>query len=351
MEELSAEGKPAAQKITAGTVLGFPLRRYGLGLAWNYTYFQNKTPADLAAQVQAATPADRRRIEKEIKVALFGDLNTPGARGSGNYQFHDSLAKGFHLSVKKLLNADGAPIPPGPNGEIFDGTTHTHYMVGTKYWPTSNAVAALLAGGVSGGTITGTGSGSQASVAQINSDLSFLTKNVREHWIEGQVVIYINASNETDIRSAPSFVPLTFQSTITAITVDRAEGALEENNINNRRIGNFLGAAVWVKPWIPADYLLCFYKDGAEKVLVARTPIAFNPGKSPSDGFSNGATPGDLRIVQESGDHPLYAMAIERQIGFGAWNRQGAAVMFVGNYAAAGSAPGNSATAYTPPSL
>jgi len=29
--------------------------------------------------------------------------------------------------VKAFINADSSPMQNGPNGEVFDGTTHTHY--------------------------------------------------------------------------------------------------------------------------------------------------------------------------------------------------------------------------------
>ena len=333
MEEMDADGKVAAQKIMAGVAVGFPLRRYGVGLSWNYTYFQNKTPADMAAQVQAMVTADRRMVQKQIKVAFLGDLNTPGARGTGNYDFIDRLAKGYHLPVKKLLNADGLAIPPGPNGEVFNGSTHTHYNVAQFYWPTSQAVVAM------------NGPNASCTTTTIGNDLSALTKTVREHWAEGELVIYLNSSNENDVRSAPGFVPLVYGSTIPNVVTDVARGILSMNNVNNRQIGFYLGAEVWVKPWIPGDYIISFYKSGAEPPLVARTPEKFLPGKAGTGDMTSPA-PGDLRIVQDSGDHPLYAQAIERQIGFGAWNRWNGAVLFVGN-----NNNSNNAGIYTPPSL
>ena len=332
MEEMDQEGKPASQKIMAGVPVGFPLRRYGVGVSWNFTYFQQKSPADLAAQIQAMATADRRMIQKQIKVALFGDTNTPGARGTSNYDFIDRLGKGYHLPVKKILNADGAVIPGGPNGEVFDGTSHTHFGVSKFYWPTSFAVSSQ--GGVN----------ASCTPTTVSADLQALTKNVREHWVEGELVVYISASNQNDVQTAIGFIGLAYQSTIPNVVTDVGRGALSANNVNNRQIGFFQGAEVWVKPWIPTDYILCFYKSGAEPPLVARIPEDFMPGTSAGGDLTSPA-PGDLRIVQDSADHPLYAMAIERQIGFGAWNRWNAAVLFVGNCAA------NSLGSYTPPAL
>jgi hypothetical protein len=330
MEEMDADGKPASQKTTAGVTVGFPLRRYAIGVSWNYQYFANNTPADMAVQVQAMATADRQRIQKEIKAALFGNLNYAGSRGTGNYDFRDFLGKGVHLPVKKILNADGLAIPPGPNGEIFDGTTHTHFLWSQAYWPTSTSVATLSALSASTPTTT-------------NNDLLLLTKHVREHNAEGALVIYINQNQEPDIRLTPGFTALQYQGIVPRTTIDVQTGYYDPNNINNRWIGNFQGAQVWVKPWIPTDYILCFFISGAEPPLMARTPDSTLAGKTAGGDLAGG--PGDLRIVQDSANHPLYAMALERQIGFGAWNRWNSAVMFVSNSSA------NSATSYTPPSL
>ena len=76
---------------------------------------------------------------------------------------------------KRLVNADSQPIPNGPNGEVFDAATHTHYDWLNSTAPTE---AALL--------------------AAIN--------DVVEHGHGGQVRLNINQAAETAVRGMASFV-------------------------------------------------------------------------------------------------------------------------------------------------
>lgn len=317
MEELGPDGKPAAQKIAVNNTVGFPLRRYGIGLRWNRVYFENHSPADMVAQLTAIQTADTRNLRLEIIRSLMGDTNTPAPRGTTNYVFHDRFGKMQYLGVKKLLNADGTAIPVGPNGEIFDGTTHTHYNYSSVAWPTSDAAGA--------GTADTKG-----------TDMTVLTRNVREHYAGSEdLFILINVANENDFYTMTGFQKLVPGNTVPSVNVDRAAGILNVNSIGMRYIGNFNGAPVWVKPYIPKDYVFTFYPSGVEPPIVMRIPEAPQNFGTPGSGFN---MPGSLRLVQTA-DHPLYAEAMEREFGMGAWNRWNGAVMHIGNATAVYTAP------------
>lgn len=329
MEELGPDGKPAAQKIAVNNTVGFPLRRYGIGLRWNRVYFENHSPADMVAQLTAVQTADTRNLRLEIMRSLLGDTNTPAPRGTSNYVFHDRLGKMQYLGVKKLLNADGTAIPVGPNGEIFDGSTHTHYMVSSAYWPTSDGVAAAGA--------------SVATATTKGNDMNALTRNVREHYAGSEdLFILANVANENDFYAMDGFQKLVPGNTVPSVNIDRAAGILNVNSIGMRYIGNYNGAPVWIKPYLPKDYIFAFYPSGVEPPLVMRIPEAPQNFGTPGSGFN---MPGSLRLVQTA-DHPLYAEAMEREFGMGAWNRWNGAVLFVGN-----NSTSNSATVYTAPAI
>jgi hypothetical protein len=90
---------------------------------------------------------------------------------------------------------------------------------------------------------------------------------------------------------------------------------LDMLNPNNRAIGIFGAAEVWVKPWMPANYVFC-WGDGGPKPLLRRIdPV----------------TGGNLELVAENEQFPLRATTFERRFGFGAWNRTNGAVLLTNN--------------------
>jgi hypothetical protein len=111
-----------------------------------------------------------------------------------------------------------------------------------------------------------------------------------------------------------------------AATTDVTDQTLDLMNPQNRRIGMFGAAEIWVKPYIPSGYLAAISVGNPE------APIVFR--------FREGG--GDLQLVFEDDNHPLRARGYEREFGCAVYNRVGAAVLFV---------DAGSAGAYTAPSL
>jgi hypothetical protein len=269
-------GRPQAQKVTAGVTLGFPLFLFEDALQWTRKFTQaNGSAQQLAAEFDAILDADRRQVMYEIKAALMG---------TGNYTFNDVLVDNVALAVKRLVNADSAAIPLGPNGESFDGATHTHYLF-------------------------------TAGVALAAADLSALVSTVLEHTNRGEIQVWINSAQETAVRGLAGFVADIAAYIVRggAATADVTDRALDVNNPQNRRIGMFGAAEIWVKPWMPAGYLIAAAVGAGQAPLVMRT--------------RGGA--GELQLIYEDDNHPLRARAYEREYGIGVFNRVGAAVLFV----------------------
>lgn len=277
-DELDEWGRADAEKVATYDTVGFPLRMYGKALQWNRKYFQNATPAEVAAQVTAMTTADTMTMQRLIKQAVFTPTNRTNI---------DKLVDKVTLAqVKALQNGDGAPIMPGPNGETFDGATHTHYLA---------TVGASLAA----------------------SDISALIATVREHYVTGQMMLYINAAQETAVRGFTSnFDRYTASGIHLPDTSQYAIGNLDVMNVGNRAIGVFDSTAeVWVKPWIPAGYMFCWIM-GQDKPLVRRER---NAGSSV------------LMLDYEDEQYPLRAKQFGREIGFGVWTRTNGAVLDTGH--------------------
>lgn len=272
MDEVDELGTPDAQKITAGVNVAFPLKKYGRSLQWTRNYLLNATGMEFAKQVIGIQQADRLNVEKQIKTAFFFPTN---------FTTVDRWVDQVSLDVKRLVNADSAPIPPGPNGEAFVAATHTHYI--------------------------GTGS---FVVANVQS----LIDAVSEHYASGDFRININKAQEAAVRGFAGFSPyvdlrLTQAPAGTAILAGGR--SLDMVNTGDRAIGLFGAAEVWVKPWTPPSYLMA-YNRTAPKPLVMRT----RPGQ------------GDLMLEYDDESHPLRAKGYFREFGVGVWNRvNGAALM------------------------
>lgn len=274
MGELDQFGTPDAQKVTAGVSLGLPLRHYGRALQWTRTALQVMRANEMAGQVNAIMTADVKAVQREIKKALFTSTNTP--------TYLDRGVDNVTLPLKALVNADGAAIPNGPNGEVFNSATHTHYL----------ATAALVA-----------------------ADAKALIQTVTEHFGAGQSRLYINAAQETTVRAFAGFMAFVDPRVVQPSSTAYAQGGnLDFFNLNNRRIGLFEGAEVWVKPWVPASYLVAW---------VAGSPPPL--GMRIREGGS-----GDLELVFEDELHPLRARVYQREFGIGVINRTNGAALYVG---------------------
>jgi hypothetical protein len=282
MVDLDEFGLADAQKLPFDqSSVGFPLRRTGYTIQWTRNYLAVTSPVELANQVLAATDADTRRIYKAIRTALFKSTN--------NTNYRDMLLDRKNYTIRALVNADSQAMPPQPTtGTVFDATTHTHYL--------------------------GTGS-------FVAANLSALIETVREHGIgNGQLKVYINSAQEAAVRAFSGFNAYVDSRIVYSANADRAATTVDIINLEDRAIGFFGPAEVWVKPWIPASYVLCFVMGGpGEKVLGWRKPTGAN------------AQFGNLSLVADLDRHPLHARAWERQLGIAPWNRVGAAVLYTAN--------------------
>lgn len=273
MDELDELGTPDAEKITAGVNVAFPLKRYGRSLQWTRNYFLVATGEEFAKQILGIQEADRLNVEKRIKEAFFFPTN---------YTTLDRLVDYVSLDVKRLLNADGMVIPPGPNGEAFVGASHTHYL---------------------------------ATASFIAANLTSLIDTVVEHYGTGSIRVCINKAQEAAVRGFTGFTAYVDSRLInppggTAFQSDRP---LDLINVGNRAIGVYGAAEIWVKPWIPASYVMA-YNMTAPKPLVMRTRAAT----------------ANLQLEFDDERHPLRARGYFREFGIGVWQRINGAALYTG---------------------
>jgi hypothetical protein len=279
MEEVDEYGSPHAQRVRAGSNVGFPLKLYQAGLQWTRKYFQAVTVAEWSAQITSIFTADVSNLIIQMKTALFAGTNyfstDPLVDNLGSV-----LGTGVQIPVKALANADGAEIPVGPNGETFNGSTHTHYLFSATL--TTTALDALI-------------------------------KTVVEHFSGGKLIVLINQAQEATVRALTGFTAYNDVRLVGATSSPQVPSrSLDGIDIYNRSIGLYGAAEIWVKPWVPANYQVC-YLEGQPRPLAMRT----RPGVA-----------GGLELVSESESHPLRARIYEREFGIGVWNRVNGAVNF-----------------------
>lgn len=279
MFEVDELGTAPPTKVVLGSIVGFPLRRFEKAWQGSKKWLQRATMGELLGQVNAMRMADKLNLIRALKLALF----TPT-----NYTWVDYLLDRRNtppIAVKALVNADGMPIPPGPNGETFPAATHTHYL--------------------------GTG-------AFVTGDLVAAKETVLEHYATGDFVIAIARGQEAAIRGmTPNFVPSLPGSIVSPTTAYAVPGLpLDVVSIGRRTIGEFDGIPVEVKPWVPSGYVVVYNR--AVKPLTMRV----------EEGIAGA---GDLQIDAQDEEHPLRAETYSREFGVAVMDRVSAAVLFTGN--------------------
>lgn len=276
MQQVDEYGLSSTQRITPGGNVDFPLYLFQYNLGWTAKYLQIAPPSALVAQQLAAQKAHWREIMRQIKKAIYP---------SANFTTRDNLIDKVELSIKRFVNADGDPIPDGPNGETFDGATHTHYDANNG-WDAAELTAAI--------------------------------NSVIEHGHGGNVKVAINKADETAVRGLTGFVA--YVDPRLAVPVYSATGIpaqrLDISRLDNRAIGIFAGAEVWVKSWILDDYP--FIWDAAD----ANKPLAFRQ--------RNQESLQGLRVAFENSDYPLYAKDMEAEFGIAVLTRTNGFVHYVG---------------------
>lgn len=281
MVEVDEFGLADAQKIPfAPSSVGFPLRSFQYTLQWTRDYLATTSPLEVANQVLGIMLADEQNFYKALRRALF--------RATNNTSYIDRFADRKNFTIRALVNADSQAIPPQPiTAASFDASTHTHYLATSSF---------------------------------IEANLVALIETVREHGLNGgSLRVYINAAQESTVRGFAGFEPYTDTRIVYGTNADRAAQSTSQTNLEDRAIGFQGPAEIWVKPWVPASYLLAAVIGGAGNPIIGwRKPVG------------QMAQFADLRIAAELDRFPLHAQMMQRRFGFGAWNRVGAAVLYTG---------------------
>jgi hypothetical protein len=280
MQKRDEFGRPAPQKNSMPTqTVGFPLEAWTNAVQWTRMALEELTVQEVMLQTDDLRLADLMNLYDQVVTALMRPTN---------YTFRDYLMKAAYqidLPVVALANADSTILPLDPWGNSFDSSTHTHYLA------TNTFTAATLKN---------------------------LIVTVKEHYSEGDIRVYLNIQQEDAIRGFTGFTPLQYGNiTPPALTttLPNPDVPLDVWSSYDRMIGYFDMAEIWVKPWMPTNYLLCH--NTANVPLAMRVPEN-NPQK------------GEFRLVASDEHYPLRIDYSERLFGIGVQDRLAAAVLYVG---------------------
>lgn len=268
MVEVDEFGRIQTQKPNLGADVAFPMKKLMYAVGWTRDWMMQNTPADMAMKVDGAKKAHLVAMQNAIRDAIFIPTNRTVI---------DRHVANVSLGVKAFLNADGDPIPDGPNGETFDGATHTHYL---------------------------------ANAGLTNQEVVDLIETVVEHGHGQGVVLAIARGNETAVRALTDFEPYVDARLVTQEGTPMQR--LDNSRIDNRAIGIFQSAEVWVKSWVPTGYMTCYAEgDSANKPLCFREHTVFS----------------GLRIAGTIESEPLTAEYMDAYFGVGAYTRTAAACL------------------------
>lgn len=277
MQKGDEYSRPRASKMKVDPVDGgFPLEKYQAAYQVTDEFMQTKTMGDLDTVIKAITDADVTNRLTILRGVLFNPTN--------NLTYKDEKIDNYTLKLRAFANADSAYIPNNKYGVTFDASTHTHFL------GTSSYAAA---------------------------DLKSLISTVQEHYPElpPNIRVYINEAEEDTVRGFTGFYAYWDRRVDPGANTARAIGELDQTNTSDRPIGVFGPATIWVKPWIPAHYHFCFHPNAA-KPLKRRI---------------RDANRGNLRIAAQFPMYPLYAEFMEREEGFGVFERTNGAVLKTDN--------------------
>lgn len=273
-QEVDEFGRAPTQKVAPGQTVGFPLRKFQHAIGWTQDFMDRATVTDFAQSQLNAEKAHRRLVQREIRRAIYG---------AANYTWVDIYAPNvIDVPVKAFYNADSSSIPNGPNGEIFNGVTHTHYIGSATL--TTAAVDSLIL------TVIEHGNGSQIRI--------YINRVDEAAWrlltgFQGYVADWLNLGQPTTLQPGQR---------------------LDTTRVDNRAIGRYGAAEIWVKPWAQANYAICLASGNAKPLAWRRDKI--HPG---------------LYAAASINIFPMYADYMQAFLGFGVWNRGNGAVLQFNN--------------------
>jgi hypothetical protein len=276
MKRAEEHGRVATEKGHRKGKVAYPFYLFQHAIGFTREYMLRAKVSDLLEKELGARTRHLSTLRDDIRRALF--LPT-------NETVYDTLrGDDLELVVRRLLNADGEPIPTSDAGTTFSGDTHTHYVATTS--------------------VSGQG---------LADALAALIDNVVEHDHVDDLRLNISQQDEGTVTALPGFLKYVEEGVVAGTANERADG-VKPRRIVNRPIGRFRGAEVWTRTWVPAGYYHAYAAADRRKPLAMRVdPLPQLRG---------------LKLAPTIDLYPLRADYYEARFGFGVKTRTNGAVLW-----------------------
>jgi hypothetical protein len=242
-----------------------PTQENDIVLNWDKKWLQEHKISELVTSLIGMEIEDVKNILKSVRKVVFNP-----------YIKVDPKNK---LQFKTFLNGDGRKIRQFENTKFPD--YHSHFSSCSDFKP---------------------------------EIIKTVLNNVKEHGVKGQLRIYINRVQESPIWGMTyDFWPY-MPSTNPRYDINFG---YYNSGANSRAIGHFDGAEVWVKAWIPKNYMVVL-DTGNKK----EKPLAFC--YSNEEGM-------DIKFVDFDETHPLRIKKARRNFGIGVANPEMMAIHYIGD--------------------
>lgn len=241
-DEVNEFNRGTPRKDTAGQEVHFPLFKLSATQGASDEFWKRASVKDLTDLMNAMQIGYSSRVRDEIKAAIFN--NTLHTKVNDWLVDNSSLNK-----IQPFLNADGAAIPPAPNGTTFTSAAQNHYI------------------GVTGSTV--------ATV-----DVNYLVNHVAEH-VLGKIILFVDAAMPATLAGLAStkYVARPPQPIIDNSASEIARESFDPNaDRGNMSVGYWDGYEVVTRSWVPTGYIVAMAVGGQlGKPLLRRVDPQF-PG-------------------------------------------------------------------------
>lgn len=272
LEALDEHGRARPVKMAGHYDVSFPTYKAGKAFGMTRDARVKMTVQEANDNLSLMLDADRRWVRRQLFASLFTNVD----RTFLDEEFGS-------LTVKPLANGDSQTYLIEEGALV--GATAQHFIADST--PDATNFDALFE----------------------------LLVSKPENGGDPDVVCFVNGSNVAAISAITGFIEYSDPDIIRGIAADRLTGSAPAG-VPGRVLGKI--AQCWIVRWdaTPANYIVAVAVGSGGRALGLR-----EPAESELRGFS---------AVADRVDHPYFERQFERRLGFGSYNRVGAAVLYIG---------------------
>lgn len=274
LQPLTDDGRPVPTAPAGYYDVGFPLQQAGTSFGWNDVAKAKATVAEVNRRLNAKLNADKRWCADQIMAALLDN---------GTWTYNDYF-KGAITVQPLALASDGVVYLRTDNGTP---ATDTHHLA------------------------------QAAAIADETNPFPTIYSEITEHPENGgEIVSLVPTSNLAAVKGLAEFVAVTDSNVRLGANSDVIIGA-PDIPLPGELHGYLTDSKIWVCEWkrLPANYVVTVMTEGQRALAMREDEEAELQG---------------FKIVAQEAVFPWWETIYRRRAGWGARNRVGAVVYFVG---------------------